>query len=444
LLRWAVSTLPRVWEGLAHSRRQDRVLHGAAKALNLVAGATMIPLVLGGQRAAGWADRALSRRARPPSLPEPVQARGDLDSLVAELQALPNRIRRSPSATMRKGLADLAMFALAQKRQTVNLGYAYPRPFSYHYFEGADGERVAATVATHELPRPGLVVVHGLVTSRLFDYVREIAVRAYYDWGFNVAAIDLRSFGLTEMLTRAPSSAGWKEGVDIVCAGRYLRELGATSVGALGISLGACSAMNAACTSGAEDYLDGGVLAVAGPADTRLATAYIDRPVPRRHPFYGASKFFSAALTAKVRNLGWPSEVASFGRLIELVVAPHYGITADELYERSSPENHIAQARVPVLALHAEADEIVPVEHARILEQAAAGSDLVRVWILPGGGHAAFDVIDRSWTYQVYRTYFERLGRYERAPVAGAPRPSQRTTAPRSSVPATVDGAPAA
>jgi hypothetical protein len=34
------------------------------------------------------------------------------------------------------------------------------------------------------------------------------------------------------------------------------------------------------------------------------------------------------------------------------------------------------------------------------------------VWIVPGGGHAAFDAIDKHWTYAVYRTYFERLARY--------------------------------
>ena len=38
---------------------------------------------------------------------------------------------------------------------------------------------------------------YGLPSSRRFDYVRRIAVSAYYEWGFNVAAIDLRSFGLT-------------------------------------------------------------------------------------------------------------------------------------------------------------------------------------------------------------------------------------------------------
>jgi predicted alpha/beta-fold hydrolase len=310
------------------------------------------------------------------------------------------------------------MFALTQKRQTVSFGYSYPSQFTYHYFEGADGERIAATVATHDTPRPGVVVVHGLLSSRLFDYVREIAVRAYFEWGFNVAAIDLSSFGLTEMLTRAPNSAGWKEGEDVLCAARYLRELGSTSVGAVGISLGACSVMNACHLAGAEHELEGGILAISGPADTRRAIEYIDRQVPRGHPFYGVSKLFRTMLISKVRNLHWPTEVASFTKLIELVVAPHYDISVDELYERSSPRNHVSRARVPLLVLHAEDDEVVPVEHARMLAAAAEGTDQVRVWILPGGGHAAFDVVDRRWTYRVYRTYFERLARYERGSVA--------------------------
>jgi pimeloyl-ACP methyl ester carboxylesterase len=39
---------------------------------------------------------------------------------------------------------------------------------------------------------------------------------------------------------------------------------------------------------------------------------------------------------------------------------------------------------VPLLLLHAEGDEIVPVEHSRALHVAAAGSRLVAV---PGGHH---------------------------------------------------------
>jgi predicted alpha/beta-fold hydrolase len=400
-----------MWESLGTGPRQDRVLHGAAKALNVVAGLLMLPLWLLGQRIAGPLSRALSALDPPARLPLPPPGNGDLNALLEELKALPQRLRPSRAATLRKGLADISMFILSQKRQTVSFGYAYPRNFEYHYFVGADEERIAATVAIHDEPRPGLVVAHGLLSSRLFDYVRQIAVRAHYEWGFNVAAIDLRSFGLTEMLTRAPGTGGWKEGEDIICAAEYLKSRGATSVGALGISLGASSVMNASHPPGAE-ALDGGILAICGPADIRMAVAHIDRKVPRSDPFYPISRMFEAMLVSKVRNLGWPSEVADFGTLIEIVVAPRYGVSADEVYARSSPKNHIARARVPVLVLHAEDDEVIPVEHARMIEEAAAGNERVRVWIVRGGAHGAFDAIDRDWTYAVYRTFFERLARY--------------------------------
>jgi predicted alpha/beta-fold hydrolase len=336
---------------------------------------------------------------------------GDLDAVLADLKALPHRLRPTRSAVLKKGLADISMFFLAQKRQTINLGYAYPSQFEYHYFDGADGERIAASVALQEEPRPGIVVVHGLLSTRLFDYVRAIAVRAYYEWGFNVAAIDLRSFGLTEMMAYPPATGGWKEGEDIICAARYLKSLGSTSVGALGISLGASSVMNASHPAGAE-VLDGGIMAICGPADVRVAVEYLDREVPPGHPFWPVSKLFDAMLVSKVRNLGWPSEVADFRTLMEFVVAPRYGVSVDEIYKRSSAKNHIAKARVPVFVLHSEDDEVVPVKHARMIEEAAAGSDKVRVWIVPGGGHAAFDAIDKRWTYTVYRTFFERLARY--------------------------------
>ena len=409
-----------MWESLATNARQDRVLHGAAKFANVLVGFVLTPLWMLGQRVAGplaaWLDRSGEGAALPTPSADVTRA---LDAVVDELQAIPHKLRPWRLATLRKGLPDTLLFLLAQKRQTMNLGYDYPRQFEYQRIEGADGVPIAASVAVHDEPRPGLVVVHGLFSTRQFDYVRKIAVRAYYEWGFNVAAIDLRSFGVTELLSDAPSTAGWKEGEDIVAAARHLKAAGSTSVGAVGISLGASSVLNASYADGALEALDGGVLAICGPADTRSAAERLDRPVPLNHPFFPIRQFFETMLVSKVRNLRWPAEVADFTTLIEEVVAPYYGIDADEVYERSSAKNRIAETPVPLLVLHGEDDEIIPVKHAHTLEEAAADNPNVRVWIVPGGAHAAFDVIDSDWTYAVYRRFFEEFARYEAAaPVA--------------------------
>jgi uncharacterized protein len=402
-----------MWESLAATRRQDRVLHGAAKGANVALALVLWPLWVLGQSAAGPLSRLLALPARRRQLPAPPPPGSrDLDSLLHELKAIPHRLYPSRWTTMRKGIPDFSLFLLSQKRQTANFAYSYPSQFEYHYVEAADGERIAAQIATHDEPRPGLIVVHGLFSSRLFDYVREIAVQAYYEWGFNVAVPDLRSFGISEMLTVAPSSAGWKEGEDIICLARYLKSFGATSVGALGISLGSSSVMGASHPEGAEEALDGGILAIAGPADVEAMVEHLDTKPPLGDPFWGVYRTFRLMLISKVRSLGWPKEVASFRTMMEQVIAPRYGVTPDEIYERSSAKNHVAKTRVPMLILHGADDEVVPVEQARILEDAARGNDNVRVWIVPGGGHAGFDAIDAGWTQRVYRTFFERLATY--------------------------------
>ena len=136
-----------MWESLATTQRQDRVLHGAAKLLNVVVGLIALPLWLIGQRLrdplpppARQARRASRRRCRSPQPRE-----RSMDALMADLEAIPNDLHHSEAAMVRKGLADISTFVLAQQREAANLGYAYPAQFSDHVFEGADGERIAAT-----------------------------------------------------------------------------------------------------------------------------------------------------------------------------------------------------------------------------------------------------------------------------------------------------------
>jgi predicted alpha/beta-fold hydrolase len=183
-------------------------------------------------------------------------------------------------------------------------------------------------------------------------------------------------------------------------------------VGALGISLGSSSVMGASHPEGAEEAIDGGILAIAGPADVDSLVERLDRKLPLGHPFWGVQRTFKIMLISKVRALGWPREIASFRKMIEEVIAPRYGVTPEEIYERASAKNHVAKTRVPMLILHGADDEVVPVDEARILQEAAKDNDNVRVWIVPGGGHAGFDAIDPDWTYRVYRTFFERLATY--------------------------------
>ena len=417
-----------MWESVGSSYRQDRVLHSAAKALNLAVGSVAMPAWLIGQRLREPLRKTLARLdSEPAELPVAQPRERTMDALMDDLEAIPNELHHSDAAMVRKGLADMSTFVLAQQREAANLGYAYPSQFSDHVFEGADGEHIAASIGLHEgVRRPALIVVHGLFSSRRFDYVRDIAVRAFFEWGFNVAALDLRSFGLSNLTSQAPTSVGWKEGEDILACARYLKELGSTTVGALGISLGGSSVLGACHPDGADEAVDGGILAVSPPGDPRAMASRLSRKLPRTHPAYALNQGFWAMLRSRIRQSRW-EDIHDFVDPIEKISAPYYEVEPEDLWQRATAREHITDARVPVLVLHPEDDEVIPVEQARELAAAARGNDLVRVWILPGGGHGAIDAIDRPWFFAVLRGFFERWAGYERARMASGGETSPAT-----------------
>jgi predicted alpha/beta-fold hydrolase len=403
-----------MWEGLARTERQDRVLHGAAKIANVLAGIVLLPLWLFGQLIGGRVRdflRGLEQRSRRP-LPVPPERERSMDALMRDLEAIPNHLRHSDFAELRRGFADISNFVVAQHREGAVIGYRYPGQFKDHIVEGADGERIAASIALQEAARPGVIVVHGLFTSSRFDYVRQIAVRAFYEWGFNVAALDLRSFGMTELTSPAPSTAGWKEGQDILALAAYMKELGSTSVGAIGISLGGSSVLNASDQESTASDLDGGILAVSPPAVPKDAWARLSEEVPRDHPRYVLHKAFQAALISRVRSGRWPPEAEDMDKVMEYVSAPYYGVSAEEIWTHARGIDRVPNAKVPLLILHPEDDPIVKVDQARLLAAAAKDNDLVRVWILPAGSHGLLEAADPSWTHGVYRTFFERWAAY--------------------------------
>jgi predicted alpha/beta-fold hydrolase len=411
-----------MWEGLARTQRQDRALHGAAKLANLLLGIVLLPLFVLGQLIGGRVRDLLmsfERRGQRP-LPVPPEREQTMDALMHDLQQVPDHLRHSDFAELRKGMADLSNFVIAQNREGAVLGYRYPGQFKDHIVEGADGERIAVSIGLQEAARPGLIVVHGLFTNSRFDYVRQIGVRAFYEWGFNVAAVDLRSFGMTEMTSPAPTTGGWKEGQDILAVARYMKELGATSVGALGISLGGSSVVNACNYEETATALDGGILAVSPPAVPKQAWERLSEPVPRSHPRYPLHKAFEAALVSRVRSGRWPPEAENMMRAMEVVTAPYYGLEADEVWANSRGLDRIPDCRVPLLVLHPEDDPIIKVDQARMLFEAARDNDLVRVWILPAGSHGLLEAADPNWTHAVYRTFFERWATYAERTVGDA------------------------
>src|SRR5690348_8173030 len=53
---------------------------------------------------------------------------------------------------------------------------------------------------------------------------------------------------------------------------------------------------------------------------------------------------------------------------------------------RASPERVIRDTRIPVLLIHGQMDNNIPIRHSR--ELCAANRDMVCLWEVPGAGHA--------------------------------------------------------
>ena len=168
-----------------------------------------------------------------------------MDALMEDLEALPDHLQ-PPDSPSCAAASPTSPTSSSPSNARARCSATATRPSSTTTSSRAPTASGSRPRSRSRRPRgPALIVVHGLFTSSRFDYVRQIAVRAFYEWGFNVAALDLRSFGMTELTSPAPSTAGWKEGEDILALARYMKELGSTSVGALGISLGGSSVLNA-------------------------------------------------------------------------------------------------------------------------------------------------------------------------------------------------------
>jgi predicted alpha/beta-fold hydrolase len=349
-------------------------------------------------------------RRAPGMVTEPAER--SVDDVVSHLKSFPwDPLRISPHAAFyREFAAEGIGMLLAQQPALSTIPHLYPRQFVNCLVEGADGVQLAALRAMHDEPGPALIICHGLLTTKNFDYVRQLALRAHTQWGFHVLAVDLRGWGQSAWTTDAPPSAGWGEGRDVVeVARRWLQDELVTSVGAVGYSLGGCTVLNASYQSSISDDspLSGGVMSLCAPTDVQRAIDFIsDRPATS-DPFFPLWLTFRASLRTGLRARGLDHRISSWREVNEVVAVPWYGVSSDEFYSRASATTFADKITTPTLAIHAADDFVVPVHHAHALKEAAGDNPNLDVWIMDAGAHCSFTVVDPRWFRSVVRRWFE-------------------------------------
>jgi fermentation-respiration switch protein FrsA (DUF1100 family) len=185
--------------------------------------------------------------------------------------------------------------------------------------------------------------------------------------GFNVLMFDLHSCGESEGNT---VSGGYYEKDDLKGAVAYIRQRGFEKIGVLGFSLGAVSALMAA----AEDTEINAVIADSSYADLN------DIMEP---------EFAKRTKAPKI-----------FLRPILFMIKIMYGVD----FTAIRPVETVAKiAPRPIFFIHGEADDMIPVDHARRLLEASQNPDNI-LWVVPGGHTSAYhdypvEFIDRVTSF---------------------------------------------
>ena len=216
-------------------------------------------------------------------------------------------------------------------------------PFEQIWLQSPTGTRVHAWFIPAELTGPAVIVMHGWTANSGLMLPLAQPLR---DAGFNVLFIDGRGHGYSEpdeFMGSLQFSEDIEAGLELLRADDRV-----TTLGILGHSAGGSAAILAA--SRQPDVQ--AVVAVAAVADPRLI------------------------------RWGWLPQRTQEAFL--QYVSRRTGYRTEEII----PTSRISHIRAPILLIHGELDEIVPIQHSRLLAEAATDADLL---ILPEGDHSSLE-----------------------------------------------------
>lgn len=328
-------------------------------------------------------------------------------------------VKRSLPAAVRS-LVNCLPALLETAWQTAGILYPYPVSFVPIVIKSLDGTPVCGVLATQqcEEDRPGLVLAHGFLSSKNSYENVNIALKAYYEWGFNVFAIDLRHSGDTNRISEVPGSWGFKEAEDILAAVKYIGSIeGTGAISVCGTDLGASAAIIAAGNY-PNSGITGGIIAISPYSDARRTMKNLS-DLRSGTPGQLLARLSLVILIRLKTVAGGIYSVGDFESYTKEMSCQYYEMSEDSLYEKSSPVNVIDRLDKPCLVIHSERDRVVPAGEVEELLFCARRNPMIDSIILPCGGHGKYSAVYPAWFYRAIRTFLSYWTGLDAGPETG-------------------------
>ncbi|MGE9214291.1 alpha/beta hydrolase [Exiguobacterium aurantiacum] len=214
--------------------------------------------------------------------------------------------------------------------------------------EAEDGHDLYGWWIPHPTPRATIVFAHGYGKNReQSDLPLKELIPEFHEQGYQFLTFDFRGSGISE---GDRVTVGAKEQADLASAIAYAKERSDGPIVLYGVSMGAATALSAA-------------------DETDVAAVIADSP-------------FSDLRGYLETNLPVWSDLPNFPFTpVIMTVTPWFtGLDPDVV----KPIDDIAQIEAPVLLIHSEGDEAIPVSES---EQLAEAGEEVELWVTENDGH---------------------------------------------------------
>lgn len=214
--------------------------------------------------------------------------------------------------------------------------------------EAEDGHDLYGWWIPHPTPRATIVFAHGYGKNReQSDLPLKELIPEFHEQGYQFLTFDFRGSGISE---GDRVTVGAKEQADLASAIAYAKERSDGPIVLYGVSMGAATALSAA-------------------DETDVAAVIADSP-------------FSDLRGYLETNLPVWSDLPNFPFTpVIMTVTPWFtGLDADVV----KPIDDIAQIEAPVLLIHSEGDDAIPVSES---EQLAEAGEEVELWVTENDGH---------------------------------------------------------